>query len=447
MTSHAAVVARAMGKCCVVGCEALGVDYAAKTLKVAGRTIKEFDPISVDGTSGRVYAGTIPTRPSEVLQVLVEKKLPPDKAPTYQMFAKVMEWADKYRGLGVRTNADTPNDAAIARAFGAEGIGLCRTEHMFFEGERIWAMRRMVMAETQEEREAAVRELLPLQRADFVEIFRVMDGYPVTIRLFDPPLHEFLPHEEAHEEEQQKKMAQVLGVSVEDVRSKVEHLREFNPMLGHRGCRLGVTHPEIYLMQVRAIMEAALEAKKQGINAIPEIELPLIATYQEMEQLRQMAEKEAEQVLREHNQRVEYQIGTMIETPRAALVADKIALFADFFSFGTNDLTQMTFGFSRDDAATFIPAYVQKRILKDDPFRTIDEEGVGKLMDWCVKRAKEVKSEIVIGICGEHGGDAASVVFCHRIGLDYVSCSPFRVPVAKLAAAQAALKYPRGKTQ
>ena len=442
MTSHAAVVARAMGKCCVVGCEALDVDYATKTLKVAGRTIKEFEPISVDGTSGRVYAGTIPTKPSEVLQVLVEKKLPPDKAPTYQMFAKIMEWADKYRCLGVRTNADTPKDAAIARAFGAEGIGLCRTEHMFFEGERIWAMRRMVMAETPAERQAALKELLPLQRADFVEIFRVMDGYPVTIRLFDPPLHEFLPQEE----EQQKKMAQVLGVSVEDVRSKVEHLREFNPMLGHRGCRLGLTHPEIYLMQVRAIIEAALEAKKQGINAIPEIELPLIATYQEMEQLRQMVEEEAERVLKEHNERVEYQIGTMIETPRAALVADKIAHFADFFSFGTNDLTQMTFGFSRDDAASFIPTYVQKRILTDDPFRTIDEEGVGKLMDWCVKRAKETKSEIVIGICGEHGGDAESVVFCHRIGLDYVSCSPFRVPVAKLAAAQAALKYPRDKT-
>ncbi|RKY14223.1 MAG: pyruvate, phosphate dikinase, partial [Planctomycetota bacterium] len=347
-----------------------------------------------------------------------------------------------YRSLGVRTNADTPKDAAIARAFGAEGIGLCRTEHMFFEGERIWAMRRMVTAETPAERQAALKELLPLQRADFAEIFRVMDGYPVTIRLFDPPLHEFLPQEE----EQQKKMAQVLGVSVDDVRSKVEHLREFNPMLGHRGCRLGVTHPEIYLMQVRAIMEAALEAKRQSINAIPEIELPLIATYQEMEQLRQMVEKEAEQVLKEHNERVEYQVGTMIETPRAALVADKIALFADFFSFGTNDLTQMTFGFSRDDAASFIPAYLQKRILTDDPFRTIDEEGVGRLMDWCVKRAKETKSEIVIGICGEHGGDAASVMFCHRVGLDYVSCSPFRVPVAKLAAAQAALKYPRDKT-
>ncbi len=436
MTSHAAVVARGMGKCCVVGCEALDIDYEKRRMTVGDRIVKEYEPVSVDGALGRVFLGEIPTRPSEVVQVMVEKSLEPESAPVYRMFARIMEWADRHRRLAVRTNADSPHDAEVARAFGAEGIGLCRTEHMFFEGERIWSMRRMIVAETPEERRSAVDELLPIQKQDFFEIFRVMDGLPVTVRLFDPPLHEFLPQDET----QRKRLAETLGVAPEVIESKVEHLHEFNPMLGHRGCRLGITHPELYRMQVRAILEAAVEARRAGIDARPEIMMPLIATFEEMERLREMTREVAEEVFAACGERVDHLVGTMIETPRAALVADKVAEFAQFFSYGTNDLTQMTFGFSRDDAGSFLVDYVERRILKDDPFRTVDEDGVGGLMRMGVERGRATRADLKIGICGEHGGDPASVIFCHRIGLDYVSCSPYRVPVARLAAAHAALE-------
>lgn len=436
MTSHAAVVARGMGKTCVVGCESLEIDYDRRLMRVGDVVVKEYEPVSVDGTEGMIYCGEIPTRPSEVVRVLVEKTLSPEDAPWFQRFAKVMEWADKYRRIGVRTNADTPQDAEVARAFGAEGIGLCRTEHMFFEGERIWSMRKMILAESEGERKEALAELLPMQRDDFVAIFRAMDGYPVTIRLFDPPLHEFLPKEA----EKQRLMAERLGVSVDAIKEKVTHLHEFNPMLGHRGCRLGLTEPEIYRMQVRAIIEAALEAEKNGVKVLPEIMMPLVSGYEEMEMLRRLAVETAEEVFSEQGRRVDYTVGTMVETPRAAIVADRIAESAEFFSYGTNDLTQMTFGFSRDDAAKFLPDYIEQKILPDDPFRTLDVEGVGYLIRVGIEKGRSKRPDLKVGICGEHGGDPGSVRFCHRVGMDYVSCSPYRVPVAKLAAAHAAVE-------
>ncbi|MCX7704397.1 MAG: pyruvate, phosphate dikinase, partial [Planctomycetota bacterium] len=436
MTSHAAVVARGMGKTCVVGCEALEINYERRFMRVGARSVKEFDSISVDGTEGVIYEGEIKSVPSEVVRVLIEKTLDAKDAPVYQMFAKVMEWADRYRRLGVRANADIPRDAAAARAFGAEGIGLCRTEHMFFEGERIWSMRKMIMGETEEGRRSALEELLPMQRDDFLRIFRVMDGYPVTIRLFDPPLHEFLPQEE----KQQRVMAERLGVTVEDVKAKVARLHEFNPMLGHRGCRLGITQPDIYRMQVRAIIEAALDAKKEGIKVLPEIMMPVVVNYEEMERLRRMTEDVAEKVFKERGERIEYLVGTMVETPRAAITADRIAAVAEFFSYGTNDLTQLTFAFSRDDVGSFLPHYIEKRILPEDPFRTLDTEGVGYLMRLGIERGRKTRKNLKVGICGEHGGDPESVKFCHRSGMNYVSCSPYRVPIAKLAAAHAALE-------
>jgi pyruvate,orthophosphate dikinase len=419
MTSHAAVVARGMGKPCVVGCGALEIDYAAGTISVDGRTLKKGDPITIDGASGRVMAGEVPT-------------IEPNVGGSV---ATLLGWADNSRRLGVRANADTPHDASVAREFGAEGIGLCRTEHMFFEGDRILAMREMILASTQAERRAALDKLLPIQQSDFEGIFRAMDGLPVTIRTLDPPLHEFLPHTE----QEMQALATDLGVSVETIRNKVAALHEANPMLGHRGCRLGISFPEITEMQARAILQAAVACARDGITVIPEIMIPLVADVKELERQRAIVERVAQEVVGESGQQVEYSIGTMIELPRAALTADQIAEHAEFFSFGTNDLTQTTFGLSRDDAGRFLPFYVQEGILARDPFVTIDEAGVGALVEIAAERGRATRPDIKLGICGEHGGDPDSVAFCDRAGLDYVSCSPFRVPIARLAAAQAAL--------
>ncbi|OGX05273.1 MAG: pyruvate, phosphate dikinase [Omnitrophica bacterium RIFCSPLOWO2_12_FULL_50_11] len=420
MTSHAAVVARGMGKCCVAGCESLNIDYERKLFRASGVTVREGDYISLDGTVGEIYLGQVATAP-----------------PTLSGdFAKLMRWADETRRLRVRTNADTPKDAKMALKFGAEGIGLCRTEHMFFEDYRILAVREMILADTKEERERALAKLLPMQRQDFVEIFETMAGYPVTIRLLDPPLHEFLPHER----ERQLEMAEIMKVPFEKIRDKVAGLVEFNPMLGHRGCRLGISYPEIYDMQSRAIMEAACDVKQRGIRVHPEIMIPLVGTDQEFKTLKAEMTHVIEQVFDEKKISVPYSIGTMIEIPRAAVVADKIAEEAEFFSFGTNDLTQMTFGYSRDDAGAFVTNYVKRGILDNDPFQSLDREGVGVLIRWAMEKGRQVRKDLKIGICGEHGGDPASVEFCHEVGMDYVSCSPFRVPVARLAAAQAVIK-------
>jgi pyruvate,orthophosphate dikinase len=393
------------------------------------------DWISIDGSTGEVYAGRLSPHPPEVNQVLVEKRLKPEDSPLYQRFAKIMAWSAKHRRLKVRTNADTPQDSAVARAFGAEGIGLCRTEHMFFEGERIVAVREMILAADLEGRRAALAKLLPIQRGDFEGIYRAMDGLPVNIRLLDPPLHEFLPQDA----EGQAEMAKVMGVSVETVRRRVEQLHEFNPMLGHRGCRLGITFPEIYRMQVRAIAEAALNAEAAGVKALPEIMIPLIGTVKELSFLKAELLDELAQVNKERGTCFEAPMGTMIEIPRAALTADKIAVEAEFFSFGTNDLTQMGFGFSRDDAGSFLPDYVAKKILDDDPFQSLDQEGIGELVRLATGKGRAARPGLKVGVCGEHGGDPRSVVFFHQVGLDYVSCSPYRVPIAMLAAAQAAL--------
>ncbi len=419
MTSHAAVVARGMGKCCVAGCGDLQVDYHQKLFRVREVTVKEGDFISLDGSVGEVYLGSV-------------KTVPPSLSGE---FGKLMKWADQVRKLRVRTNADTPKDAQVAVGFGAEGIGLCRTEHMFFEGDRIIAMREMILADTKEERERALLKLLPMQRNDFYGIFEVMGSRPVTIRLLDPPLHEFLPHGQ----DSQQEMASVMNVPLERIREKVAGLHEFNPMLGHRGCRLGISYPEIYDMQTRAIMEAACRIKKKGKKCAPEIMIPLVGTEKELNVLKENMEKVIGQVFKEYHVTVPYSIGTMIEIPRAAVVADRIAKVAEFFSFGTNDLTQMTFGYSRDDAAGFISTYVAQGILEKDPFQSLDQEGVGLLMKHAIDIARKVKKDLKVGICGEHGGDPASVMFCHKIGMQYVSCSPFRVPVARLAAAQAAI--------
>ncbi len=421
MTSHAAVVARGMGKCCVAGCGDIKVDYKAQKLVTAkGVTLAKGDVLTLDGSTGEVIYGAVPT---------VQPELTGE-------FGELMAWVDKFRRLKVRTNADTPHDSAVARQFGAEGIGLCRTEHMFFEGERIMAVREMILAEDTEGRKRALAKILPMQKGDFLGLFREMKGLPVTIRLLDPPLHEFLPHTDKDLEE----LAKVMKVPVATLKHKVDFLHEFNPMLGHRGCRLGITFPEIYDMQVKAIMEAACElVKNEGYSIIPEIMIPLIAEVKELKILRANAIRVADEVIAAYGVKVEYLIGTMIELPRAALTADRIAQEAEFFSFGTNDLTQTTYGLSRDDAGKFLPYYVEREIFPNDPFVSIDQDGVGELVRLGCERGRKTRPDIKLGICGEHGGEASSVIFCHKIGLDYVSCSPYRVPIARLAAAHAVL--------
>ena len=420
MTSHAAVVARGMGKCCVSGVGSLNVDYKAKTVEIDGVVYKEGDYISINGTTGQVYAGEVPTKAAE---------LSGD-------FKELMDLCDKYTKLQVRTNADTPHDAEVARAFGAKGIGLTRTEHMFFDDQKIIAMRQMILADSAEGREKALAKLLPYQKADFKGILKAMDGLPVNIRLLDPPLHEFVPHDLAGQET----MAKEMGVDLQTIQRRVESLAENNPMLGHRGCRLGITFPEITTMQTRAILSAACELKKEGFDPKPEIMVPLIGILYELKQQKAIIQKVAKEVFEEYGVEVKFEIGTMIEIPRAALTADRIATEAEYFSFGTNDLTQMTFGYSRDDIASFLPAYLEKKILKVDPFQVLDQNGVGKLVKYAVEKGREVRPTLRCGICGEHGGEPTSVKFCAKIGLNYASCSPFRVPIARLAAAQAAVE-------
>lgn len=420
MTSHAAVVARGMGKCCVSGAGSIKVDYKAKTMEVDGVVIKEGDWISLNGSTGDALLGKIDT----------------SSATIDQDFREMLTLADKFATMKVRTNADTPHDSQVARDFGAQGIGLCRTEHMFFEGEKIIAMREMILADDEAGRRAALAKLLPIQRKDFEGIFEAMQGLPVTVRLLDPPLHEFVPHDAKGQEQ----MAQVMGISVEKVKQKVEELSEFNPMLGHRGCRLGNTYPEISEMQTRAIIEAALNLKAKGVDAKPEIMIPLTGTLAEMQLQEQIVRDTIKQIFAERKDDIHHLVGTMIEVPRAALVADQIAKSAEFFSFGTNDLTQMTFGYSRDDAGKFLPVYIEKGILKRDPFEVLDQEGVGQLVKMAVEKGKQTRPDIKLGICGEHGGEPSSIEFCHKVGLNYVSCSPYRVPIARLVAGQATLK-------
>ena len=438
MTSHAALVARQMGKVCVAGCGALNIDYKKGTIKVDGsnQIVKEGDYISIDGTTGEVIVGELKTKPSEVVQVLITKELDPKNSKIYQTYKDLMNWADKARKLGIRTNADQPDQSKNAVAFGAEGIGLCRTEHMFFGGDRILAVREMILSETTEGRKRALKKILPLQRKDFTGIFEVMDGKPVTIRTLDPPLHEFLPHTAA----EQKELADVLKIPVAKVKEKVESMHEFNPMLGFRGCRLGVSYPEITEMQARAIFEAAVAVSKKGIKVKPEIMIPLVSTKKELDLQKEIVDSVAKEVFEKKGKKVNYLVGTMIELPRAALTADEIAQTAQFFSFGTNDLTQTTFGLSRDDAGKFLPLYVDKEILPRDPFESLDQNGVGQLVEMGTQKGRSVNPNLKVGICGEHGGEPESVEFCHRAGLNYVSCSPFRVPIARLAAARAALR-------
>jgi len=438
LTSHAAVVARQVGKVAVVGCEELEIDYDNRTITARGVTLKEGDWISIDGFTGEVLAGRVRTMPSEVVQVLIEKTKKPEEAPIYRLFAELMSWADERRRLGVRANADKPDQAQIALAFGAEGIGLCRTEHMFFAEDRLPHMQKALIAKDPSERIEALKKLSEMQVADFEGILEVMDGKPVIIRLLDPPLHEFLPKPE--EEEKIREIAAEFGVSPEELKSRIEALREMNPMLGHRGVRLGITHPDIYEMQTEAIFRAACRLKKRGKDPYPKVMIPLVAHMNEMREMRQMVDRVAKRVMEEEGIEVRYQVGTMIEVPRAALTADEVAKEAQFFSFGTNDLTQMTFGFSRDDVAKFIGEYIAKKILPDDPFATLDTRGVGELVRIATERGKSTRPDLEVGICGEHGGESRSVHFCHEVGLDYVSCSPYRLPVARLAAAQAALK-------
>ncbi|HEX2602372.1 MAG TPA: pyruvate, phosphate dikinase [Gemmatimonadaceae bacterium] len=434
MTSHAAVVARGMGKCAIVGCKDIQVDLEHKAFSVNGTHIAEGDWLTLDGATGRVFAGDLSTVPSEVVRV-TSGSMPASQAPLYQAYAQLLDWADEVRTLGVRANAETPRDARIARAFGAEGIGLCRTEHMFFEGDRITAMREMIVAREPGGRRRALDKLLPMQRTDFEGIFTAMDGLPVTIRLLDPPLHEFLPHGG----EETKLLARTLDLPRADLNRIIESLRETNPMLGHRGCRLGISYPEITEMQARAILEAAVRAMRRGIVVKPEIMIPLVSTVKEFENQRAIIEDVAERVLGGMGERLPYLIGTMIELPRAALTAAQIAQSAEFFSFGTNDLTQTTMGLSRDDAGRFLPSYIDRGIFSDDPFQVLDTEGVGRLVRIAVEDGRRVRPNIKLGICGEHGGEPRSIAFCHSLGLDYVSCSPFRVPIARLAAAHAAL--------
>ena len=437
VSSHAALVARQMGKICVCGAADLEINYESRTVKVAGKTFKEGDYLSIDGTSGEVYAGEVKTAPAEIRQVLVEKKLAPSKSRDYKNFAKLMEWCDKATKLTVRTNADSPGDVANAIAFGADGIGLCRTEHMFFEGNRIDAMRQMILAEDEENRRKALKKLLPYQRRDFAGIFKVLEGRPATIRLLDPPLHEFLPHDDARRAE----LARSLNVSTEYVIERMKALHEENPMLGHRGCRLGISFPEIYEMQCRAIFEALSELKKNKQKfAFPEIMIPLVSTEAEIKIMKDLVIRVAGKVEKENRVKVNYLVGTMIELPRAAIKAKEIAKHAEFFSFGTNDLTQTTYGFSRDDIGSFLPEYLDRNILPGDPFQSLDVKGVGKLVSMAVKYGREKNSSLKIGICGEHGGDPDSINFCSKAGLNYVSCSPYRVPIARLSAAQAEIK-------
>ncbi len=435
MTSHAAVVARGMGKCAIVGCKEIHVDLERKCFNVDGTEIAEGDWLTLDGATGRVFVGDLSTVPSEVVRV-TNGSLAASQAPLYQSYAELLGWADEARTLRVRANADTPRDARVARSFGAEGIGLCRTEHMFFEGDRITAMREMIVAREEGGRRRALAKLLPMQRADFEGIFEAMDGYPVTIRLLDPPLHEFLPHGG----EESKLLARTLDLPRADLNRIIESLRETNPMLGHRGCRLGISYPEITEMQGRAIFEAAVRAMRRGINVQPELMVPLVSTLKEFEHQRAILEDVAQRVLGGMGEKIPYLIGTMIELPRAALTAGKIAEKAEFFSFGTNDLTQTTFGLSRDDAGRFLPFYIERGIFPDDPFQSLDTEGVGRLVGIAVEEGRKVRPKIKLGICGEHGGETRSIAFCHSLGLDYVSCSPFRLPIARLAAAHAALK-------
>ncbi len=425
MTSHAAVVARGMGIPAVVGAEDIEVDYEKQEFRVGGVVVRKGDFISIDGTTGEVMLGKVDTIPPVI----------------FDEFDQLLKWADEIRWIGVRANAETPEDARKAREFGAEGIGLARTEHMFFSGERIYAMQEMIIADTKKERERALAKLLPMQREDFKELFRAMDGYPVTIRTLDPPLHEFLPKDD----EQIKELAERLGVSEETIKAKAEALAEANPMLGHRGCRLGITYPEITEMQARAIFEAAVEVKKEGVKVYPEIMIPLVSTVRELEMQKAVVDRVAKEVFKEKGEEVEYLVGTMIELPRAALTADEIATVAEFFSFGTNDLTQTTFGFSRDDAGKFLPRYVEMGILKDDPFQVLDQRGVGQLVQMGIEKGRSTRPELKVGICGEHGGEPTSVKFCHRIGMDYVSASPYRVPIARLAAAQAVIEEKRSR--
>jgi pyruvate,orthophosphate dikinase len=436
VSSHAALVARQMGKVCVCGASALQVDYAAKTLTVDGRVFNEGDFLSIDGTLGEVYAGELKTAASEIVQVLVEKSLSAGDSRTYQYFAQLMAWCSKATKLQVRTNADSPEQTANAVAFGATGIGLCRTEHMFFEGNRIDAMREMILAENIEERKKALAKLLPYQREDFIGIFRELKGLPATIRFLDPPLHEFLPHEGSLIRE----LSEKIGVSPDKISKRVSELHEFNPMLGHRGCRLGIAYPEISEMQARAVFEAAAEVQKQGIKVKPEIMIPLVGFPKELQLQIEVVNRVAAEVAKEKKTKFNYMVGTMIEIPRAAVTADEIAKDAQFFSFGTNDLTQTTLGMSRDDSGSFLPKYQELEIVKKNPFASIDQAGVGKLMQMATELGRKTRPDIKLGICGEHGGDPESVKFCHRLGLSYVSCSPFRVPVARLAAAQAALE-------
>ena len=421
MTSHAAVVARGMGTCCVSGCGAIKIDEEAKVFELGGYTFHEGDYISLDGSTGKIYKGDIKTVPANT---------------NSGDFGRIMAWADKYRTLKVRTNADTPADAANAVSLGAEGIGLCRTEHMFFDADRIPKIRRMILSDTVEEREAALNELIPFQKGDFKAMYKALEGRPMTVRYLDPPLHEFVPHTE----EEMAELAKDMGLTLEVVKQRCDDLHEFNPMMGHRGCRLAVTYPEIAKMQTRAVMEAAIEVnEEEGWNIIPEIMIPLVGEKKELKYVKDVVVETAEQVKAEKKSDIQYKIGTMIEIPRAALTADKIAEEAEFFSFGTNDLTQMTFGFSRDDAGKFLDSYYRAKIYESDPFAKLDQEGVGQLVKMAVEKGRATRPELHCGICGEHGGDPSSVEFCHKVGLDYVSCSPFRVPIARLAAAQAAI--------
>jgi pyruvate,orthophosphate dikinase len=441
VSSHAALVARQMGKVCVCGAAALQVDYHAKTLTVDGQTFREGDYLSIDGTSGVVYAGQVKTAPSEVLQGLLHRDPTALTSGTYKNFVQLMKWCAQAARLQVRTNADNPEQTANALAFGATGIGLCRTEHMFFEGDRIDAMREMILAEKTDDRKAALARLLPYQREDFIGMFTELKGLPATIRFLDPPLHEFLPHDHGA----QNLLAQKLHVSVDKISKRVHELHEFNPMLGHRGCRLGITYPEISEMQARAVFEAAAEVTKRGIKCRPEIMIPLVGFKKELDLQIEVVHRVARAVMKEKNVKLSYLVGTMIEVPRGAITADEIAQTAEFFSFGTNDLTQMGLGMSRDDSGSFLPHYAELEIVKKNPFATIDQEGVGKLMRMACELGRKTRPDIKLGICGEHGGDPDSVKFCHKLGLTYVSCSPFRVPVARLAAAQAALEEEAAK--
>jgi len=441
VSSHAALVARHVGKECVCGAGALQIDYSAKTMAVNGDRFKEGDFLSISGTAGEVYPGELRTAASEIVQVLVEKSLEGKDSATYQMFKKLMDWCAKVSKLQVRTNADTPEQTENAIAFGASGIGLCRTEHMFFEGNRIDAMREMILADNLEDRKKALAKILPYQKGDFAGIFTALKGLPATIRFLDPPLHEFLPHED----KAQQDLAAKMGVPVEKIKQRVKELHEFNPMLGFRGCRLGIVYSEISEMQARAVFEAAAEVQKAGIKVKPEVMIPLVGFKKELDLQVEVVHRVAQEVMAEQKVKLDYMVGTMIEVPRGALTADEIAQTAEFFSFGTNDLTQTCLGMSRDDSGSFLPPYTELEIVKKNPFASIDQAGTGQLMKIAVEKGRSTRKDIKLGICGEHGGDPDSVKFCHRLGLSYVSCSPFRVPVARLAAAQAALEEKMGK--